>query len=116
MKEKLKFKILFCLFSIASLIFTSCVKQSDCDCGLTGKFVYLEEPYYTGPEYFKPDTKIVAHFIKDSCVYPIYGYIPKDYRNHDTLDVNVCFDELQLPEYRFEMYVTYSLKCIELKK
>ena len=116
MKEKLKLKILFCLFGLATLTFTGCVKQSDCGCSMTGQFIYLDEPYYTGPDYYKPNTKIVAHFIQDSTVYPIFGYIPHGFRNLDTLDVSVCIELKQQPEYEYIIDMqkgTFSLECIE---
>ncbi len=115
-KAKLKFKFLYIFLGLLPLTFTGCVKQSDCDCGLTGKFVYFDEPYYPGPQYYKPDTKIVAHFIQDTRVYHIYGYVPNKYRSQDTLDVKVCLEVLQFPEYQYThgMWIpTYSLKCIE---
>jgi len=101
------------------LTITSCVKQSDCDCGVKGDFVYLEKPYFPDQTFDINDKEIVAHFIHNNEISPIFGYIPKKYRIYDTVNVNVCLNGF--PEYS-DSYVTllvkkriFSLNCIELE-
>jgi len=118
MKEKLKLKILFCLFGLATLTFTGCVKQSDCDCGLKGKFIYLEKPYYPDQTFDVTDKEIVAHFIQNNEIFPIYRNVPKDYRIYDTLNVNVCLEGVPDISNSYVNHLVkciYSLKCIELE-
>jgi len=116
MKEKIKIKILVCLLSITSIIFTSCVKQSDCDCGLTGKFIYLDEPYITDSSFYIKDKKIKAHFFSDSNqIFHIYGTIPTKFEISDTSIVNIC---LQTPYSGRTLDLTkdvYYITCIEQK-
>jgi len=124
MKEiKFKYPILSRVFLLLiptfGIIFTitGCVKQSNCDCGVKGEFVYLEKAYYPDQSYDITDKEIVAHFIHNNGISPIYGYIPKDFRIYDTLHVNVCLEGA--PDYS-DSYVNhlvkpiFSLKCIEL--
>jgi hypothetical protein len=101
---------------ILALATTSCVKQRNCDCGETGKFVYLKEPYEEISTGCSKKGKIVAHFFREkNPLYPIQlsGYVPIKYRSTDTVDVWICYENpcnffihAEGPDY-------YELKCIE---
>jgi len=97
---------------------TSCVKQSDCDCGFKGVYVYLDEPYYSDNTYELDNEKIVAHFILNNRIYPITKYIPHNYRNMDSVNVSICL--IKLSRYSDTdlkplqaLNPIYSLNCIE---
>jgi hypothetical protein len=113
MKEKLKLKILFCLFGLATLTFTGCVKQSDCDCGVKGKFIY--NPYWSDAY----NTKINAHFVPDgsySDIYKIEGFIPDNFRITDTIYVSICTTVRENTPHQDDVRPIYKLKCIEIAK
>jgi hypothetical protein len=104
---------------------TNCVKQKNCDCGLTGKFVYYEKPQkeiVCGYEHL-----ITAFFIpdytwtNDSAIGnitpyygPIVGNVPKEYQTTDTIHVTVCLKE-QIEGFclAYGWSNMYKLKCIE---
>ena len=110
------------LLTLFALTLTSCVKQKNCDCGLTGKFVYLDKeirsacgdkitavfvPYgiYTNG-YIDAETYLSTHYIA--------GYIPNKFRKN-TDNVTVCVEEIK--KDRFCVYYgissVYKLTCIE---
>ncbi|GHV43386.1 hypothetical protein FACS1894180_2300 [Bacteroidia bacterium] len=112
---------------------TSCTKQKNCECGLTGRFIYYEEPQeviYCGDSQNK---KVNALFIlngdegvPDTLLYKYYivGSIPKSFQTQDTVYVNVCLKEINDGPYLFAgtsdffpcEYSIYKLKCIEKTK
>ncbi len=109
-KTKLKLKILYLLLGFITLTLTGCPKQSECDCGLTGKFVY--NPYWS-PGF---NRTIEAHFIPDhdsDRYYRIVGFIPYDFRTTDTIRVNICTSVRELTRNQDDVCVVHKLKCIE---
>ena len=93
--------LLLTLLLAAVGIFTNCVKQKNCEYGINGYFIYLENPYQL--KYKEKDYKIKAFFIPNQnnleidsltqvllrqestichqeLVYYIYGNIPCKYR------------------------------------
>ena len=110
MKEKLKLKILFCLFGLASLTFTGCVKQSNCDCGMKGKFVY--NPYWSDAY----NTTIKAVFIPENDHFQfqlIEGFIPNEFRVQDTLYISACTSGRSTTPNLNDSRGVYKLNCIE---
>lgn len=110
-KPKLKFKILYFLFGLTTLTFTGCVKQTDCDCGVKGKFIY--NPYWSDAY----NTTIKAHFIPDKEYYSFYrieGFIPIDFRISDTLYVSICTTVRENTPNLDDLRPVYKLKCIEI--
>ena len=85
-------KIILFLLAITTLSLTSCVKQKNCDCGLSGQFIYYDPPAEV--LYCGGDTPMNAVFITgDSCYsvsHFILGNVPKNFRTKDTLNVSVC--------------------------
>ncbi len=107
-------KILISIFVMFLVFSTGCIKRNNCDCGLTGKFIYFEEE-----QYFPPDggistyVKVNALFISDNeSAYPIYGKIPKKYQVMDTIEVNVCVKNIDKRAYTDHL-PHYKLTCIE---
>jgi len=110
--------LILLILSIFGLI--SCVKQKDCDCGLTGKFIYFEETEEI--IYCASKQKVNALFIPEvsfpgysSSFYYIIGSIPNKFKTKDTLNVTVCLKEKRPRDICFTEGVgaIYTLKCIE---
>ena len=99
------------MFGLAALSFTGCVKQSDCDCGMKGKFVY--DPYWSEGY----NRTIKAYFIPDDIYYSYYrieGFVPKDFRITDTLYVTICTTGREMSPNKDDVDVLFKLDCIEL--
>ena len=105
---------LILLFIIPLLGLMGCVKQKNCDCGLTGKFVYYENSekiIYCG-------RKVMANalFIPDNSLGYCYinGNVPIKFKSKDTLYVTVCLKE-EHPNFclAFGVSAIFKLKCIE---
>jgi hypothetical protein len=130
MYTKLK-KIIVLFMLTIPLICVSCVKQKNCDCGETGTFVYLKEPYKmkgTACNNIRGE-KIVAHFftnkMPDSITdidrnkggITIKGYVPQAFRSGNPIAVRLCLK--WDCDGRIVVMVAgpeiYSLKCIEKK-
>ncbi|MDR1113425.1 MAG: hypothetical protein LBL18_06695 [Bacteroidales bacterium] len=94
----------------------SCVKQRNCDCGQTGTFVYLKEPYEVWINCSIAKEKVVAEFIIDkSTTVLITGYVPHKFQSGDSIRVRlcskyVCEDKLVTMDLRPKVF---TLKCIE---
>ncbi|MDR1113426.1 MAG: hypothetical protein LBL18_06700, partial [Bacteroidales bacterium] len=95
-----------------------CVKQRNCDCGQTGTFIYLKEPYETNGSFCK-SAKITAHFINDwRNVYYISGTIPKRFQVQDSIRVSICMKN-SCPQQSRGVFIdmpkesVLKLKCIE---
>jgi len=106
-------KLFLILLLIPVLGLTSCVKQKDCECGLSGKFVYYDPPeeiIYCGN--FK---NVNALFISENKgMYYITGTIPNKYQVNDTINVSLCLKEVKKSGCRFYgVSVIYNLTCIE---
>ena len=107
-------KLFLILLLIPALGVTSCVKQKNCDCGLTGKFIYYEKPeeiIYCG---YPKDVN--ALFISDNTDswYYITGSIPNKYKINDTINVSLCLKEVKRDWcLAFGVSVIYNLTCIE---
>jgi hypothetical protein len=107
--------IFFCLF-LSGIIVTGCVKQSDCNCALTGKFVFLKDPYISDSSFYIEDEEIKAHFISDfNQIYYIYGTIPKKFQGTDTSLVNICVKTPYSGRTLDLRKDIYSITCIEMK-
>ncbi|MDR1345889.1 MAG: hypothetical protein LBK03_04215 [Bacteroidales bacterium] len=100
---------------ILALAASSCVKQRNCDCGQTGTFVYLKEPYEVTTNCTTRE-KIVAEFIVDKGpAQYITGYVPHKFQSGDSIRVRlcskyVCEDKLVTMDLRPKVF---TLKCIE---
>ncbi|MDR0363976.1 MAG: hypothetical protein LBH92_03025 [Bacteroidales bacterium] len=92
-----------------------CVKQKNCDCAITGTFVYLEQSYEKAD--MCPSTSVVAHLIIDSYdTLLIVGKVPKKFRTNDSIPVNVCLKSLCKSYLTVALPEGYSLECIEKKE
>ena len=113
----MKKTFLITIILLSLLVFTGCVKQNNCYCGLStvsGKFVFYEN----GKEIFycTQEQTVTAVIIQDITEIPFYiiGSVPKKYQMTDTVFVITCLDEvknngcLALGENRI-----FKLKCIE---
>jgi len=94
---------------------TSCVKQKNCDCGVTGKFIYYEnteEIIYCG--YSKEVNALIISNDREYYYY-IDGSIPKKFQVRDTLHVKACLKEVSRNGHCLAHGVStiYKLKCIE---
>jgi len=109
-------KLILLLVLLPLLGLVSCVKQKDCGCGLTGKFVYYETPQENLD--CGGTAKFNAIFIPDNLelgTCRIFSDIPKKFQTKDTLNVSVCFNIN--PDSLTDTYLLdcreYKLKCIE---
>jgi len=118
-------KIILLLLLLPLLGLTSCVKQKDCDCKLTGKFVYYEKPQemiVCGYErsitaFFIPDYPSVNDSIIGNITPyygPIVGNVPKEFQSTDTIHVSICLKE-QIEGFclAYSWSNMYKIKCIE---
>ena len=111
---------ILCMVLVSVFAITSCIKQKKCDCGISGKFVYFEEPeeiIYCGNE-----RKVNAAIVPNDLIeerrflnyYCIVGSIPKEFRTKDTVNVTVCLKEEKRGVcLAHGVGVVYNLKCIE---
>ena len=105
-------KIGLILIVLTTLVLTSCVKQKNCDCGLSGKFIYYDPPVYDF--YCGYERLINAYFYTPEHGYCIVGSIPKEFRTKDTLNVSVCLKkEKQHGCLAFGLGEIFNLTCIE---
>lgn len=95
----MKIKNLFILAALATLFFTGCVKQKDCDCGLEGTFTY------------HPSTKTGGFYIGDELYYAIEGKVPKKFQSTTPINVNVC---IRSTKSTMEMPNRGEFTCIEM--
>ena len=110
--------VLGCIFFC--LLIVSCVKQKNCDCDITGKFVYFEngeEIMYGGSKCIVNAAVIPNGLTRDEGYYSRYnivGSVPKEFRKKDTVNVSVCLKIVKsngcLPSGVCDIY---KLKCIE---
>ena len=110
-------KLYFILILLPLLGLVSCIKQKDCNCGHTGIWQYLEEPYYqkvtSGAE-----KKIVAT-ITDSpslgypCFITVTGSLPKKYTTSSPIHVRVCVDFIGDTKNQPGGPPVFKLECIE---
>ena len=105
--------ITFALFCIG--LFTNCVKKKNCDCAMTGKFVYYNEPEKIF--YCNNEIKVNAVFISEHSDFIAYikDNIPSKFRKNDTIKVNICLKEKikNGPCLGYGVGIIYKLKCIE---
>ena len=118
-------KMILLLLLLHALGLASCVKQRNCDCGLSGKFIYFEIPETIICRGY--DCEVNAAFIpngltEESLLYGYYsrynivGSIPKEFKTKDTLNVSVCLKEENVKSgihLAAGVAVVYKLKCIE---
>jgi hypothetical protein len=74
----------------------SCVKQKNCDCGLTGIFEYSNEKIDLSDMGLWSSDKSDIHAIftvENGNTYFIKGAIPKEYKQIKPISVSVCLDE-----------------------
>ena len=90
----------------------SCVKQKNCEEGMSGTFKYLKEPMDS-----YNNKKITAIFYIDGDTVNekyIIGHIPKEYQSNELIKVRVCLQEDKARGIVLAIYApTYKLKCIE---
>ena len=118
-------KNILLLLLLPLLGLTSCVKQNNCDCRLTGKFVYYEKPQKEIVCGYEPS--ITAFFIPDHSFMndsiignippyygPIVGNVPKEFQTTDTIHVSICLKE-QFEDFCFGYGWSnmYKIQCIE---
>ena len=111
-------KIFLVTISVLSLlVFTSCVKQDNCDCGLStvrGKFVYFENGKKI--TYCDQEKTVNAVVFQDTTevAFFIIGTIPKKYHVTDTVFTITCLEEVP-KELCWGVGVSriFRLKCIE---
>ena len=113
MKKIIKKKVAIAALCVVMMGLASCVKQKNCDCGITGKFIYYENPeeiIYCG---YPKDVN--ALIISDDREYCIDGSIPKKFQVRDTLQVNACLKKVSRngPCLAHGIPTIYKLKCIE---
>ena len=114
-------KKIFKLLLLASLLATTgCIKQKNCDCGVSGTFVYLKKPYDAPVECTSKDQRVVAHFysddVPDEGIIYITGNVPKEYRTYDTLHVSICSKYICEGKGGVTFgYKVHKLKCIEME-
>ena len=112
-------KITFKLLLLASLLATTgCIKQKNCDCSMSGAFVYLKAPYKTWITCSNEKQEIVAHFFEnnflDESPVRIVGNIPKKFQSYDTMSISICCEKFCAGNIEFgHGYPVYKLKCIE---
>ncbi|HOE39580.1 MAG TPA: hypothetical protein PLG05_09105 [Bacteroidales bacterium] len=106
-------KIVFIILVALCFGGISCVKQNNCNCDITGKYIYYEEPqeiYHCGYQ-----TTVHACFIsQNNFNHYIVGSIPKDFRVKDTINVSVCLEvEIHDACTGYGVGGVYKLRCIE---
>ena len=91
------------------LLVMSCVKQKNCEEGMSGTFQYVKgqlDGY---------SNKLMAIFYVDGdTLSPRYieGYIPKEYRSNELIKVRVCLQE-KMSSPMLVYLPSYKLICIE---
>jgi hypothetical protein len=110
-QNKTNCTLIFIIGLGAAICTAGCVKQRNCDCGLTGTFVYLKEPY-EAPTNCATREKIVAEF--NSTVL-ITGYVPHKFQSGDSIKVRLCGEYVCKKAFTFSANTPtiFKLKCIE---
>ena len=107
-------KIILITFTLVCIgIFTNCVKKKNCDCGNTGKFIYVKYNDDNIGESLKArglKAIIFTDSISNTGFYIYDGSIPKRFRTKDTIKVNFCVELSR--GYNFDND-RWELKCIE---
>ncbi|NLJ81621.1 MAG: hypothetical protein GX330_00640 [Bacteroidales bacterium] len=105
------------LCCITTSIFSSCVKQKNCEEGEIGYFEYLEEPFIvTDPDSKNKDEKVVAKFTYEiGGVELIVGNVPSKFKTKEPIKVRACIKLKNTSRYKdyAPHPVVYKLKCIE---
>jgi hypothetical protein len=104
--------IILLLLILHNLGLASCVKQKNCDCGTTGTWHYLEEPYYLNIT-SGAKKKIVAHIDDTYTKIKVTGNVPKELKTFSPIAVNFCADNIGGTKHRHGGPGVYTLKCIE---
>ena len=102
MKNKTRF-IIFAMNILMAIFATGCIRQKDCDCGLTGRLIYYNNAVsrdgYSnaifvpdGVEFSDSNDYIDALTYRS--IYHIIGNIPYKFRK-DTDNIAVCLEENQ---------------------
>jgi len=94
----------------------SCVKQKNCDCGLTGIFEYSNEKIDLSVMGLWSQDKSDLHaiFTGENGICFIKGTIPKEYKQKEPIAVSVCLEEydgIRLADA--SCVYPCKLKCIE---
>ena len=111
--------VMLCLVLVGlCLSVVGCVKQKNCEEGISGTFLYLKEPYKTNGKFIKRDVKITAHFIgedKFSTAHYITGTIPQKFQTDDSIRVRISLSEIRYKPSNKDVarMPISSLKCIE---
>jgi hypothetical protein len=106
-----------CMLLMGLFLAVGCVKQKNCDCSLTGKFVYYEnteEIIYCG-DFKKVNAVIISDDTTGTDYYYIVGAIPKKFEVKDTLHVSACVKKVPRNGacLAYGVGAIYKLKCIE---
>jgi hypothetical protein len=105
-------KKLFFYILITSVL-VSCIKQKDCDCGFSGTWQYLEQPYSTNVNGAEKKVVAVISETNYTTELKIIGNVPKQFTTLLPIRVNFCVDAVEGMGHKTGGHGIYKLKCIE---